>query len=386
MRVRRLPPPSVNHRANRRFLPCLAATALLSGSALVLVPGSAAAALPPGCTQSGTIVSCTYTFTGATQTFTPPAGVTTVVVTLTGGSGGKGGDGPGGGVGGAGGLGAMVTGTLAGLTGQPLTVFVGGHGSDGAHRTDTVPASGGFGYGSGGPSGGSGGITGLGFQSGGGGGGGSALVAGTTPLAVASAGAGGGGAGAPSGNTGGAGGASDTNGSPAISEHPHCTQPGAAGVQPTPDGGSGTSALGFGDGSGGGGGGGVNGGAGGNISGVSGGAACGGGGGTSLAPTGGMVTDGVHSGDGQVTISYHDVAAEVAALQQTVQGVGSGTSLSDKLTTVQQDLAAGNVANACGDLSAFVNQVQAQAGKQIPQATADQLVASAQQLQTEIGC
>lgn len=103
MQLRRVAALSFDHRVNPASLSWLAAAALLSGSALVLAPGSAAAAVPTGCTQSGPIVTCIYGFTGATETFTPPHGVFTATVTLTGASGGQGADFPGGGPGGVGG-------------------------------------------------------------------------------------------------------------------------------------------------------------------------------------------------------------------------------------------------------------------------------------------
>ena len=74
------------------------------------------AGLPPGCTQSESTVACVYMTTGAAQTFTPSAGVSSAMVILTGASGGTGGafpdlvyD-----PGGPGGLGATVTGAVSG--------------------------------------------------------------------------------------------------------------------------------------------------------------------------------------------------------------------------------------------------------------------------------
>ena len=74
------------------------------------------AGLPPGCTQSESTVACVYMTTGAAQTFTPSAGVSSAMAILTGASGGTGGafpdlvDDPGG----PGGLGATVTGAVSG--------------------------------------------------------------------------------------------------------------------------------------------------------------------------------------------------------------------------------------------------------------------------------
>ena len=80
---------------------------------------------------------CTLGYTGAAQTFSVPAGVTSVTVTAWGGRGGK----PDGATAGAGGRGAYVTGTFGVSGGATLTVVVGGDGSS--------PAAG-FGSGAGG--------------------------------------------------------------------------------------------------------------------------------------------------------------------------------------------------------------------------------------------
>lgn len=47
-----------------------AGAVLLAAAAVgvVVVPGVAAAALPAGCTQTGSMVTCSYGFTGAEQT------------------------------------------------------------------------------------------------------------------------------------------------------------------------------------------------------------------------------------------------------------------------------------------------------------------------------
>lgn len=99
----------------------LCAAAALSSSALVLLPGAAAAdPLPADCSQAGRTVTCTYGFTGGEQTFDVPAGVTMIGVTATGGSGGSGSGGS------APGAGATVTADLPATPSQPLYVEVGG--------------------------------------------------------------------------------------------------------------------------------------------------------------------------------------------------------------------------------------------------------------------
>ena len=47
---------------------------------------------------------------------------------------------------------------------------------------------------------------------------------------------------------------------------------------------------------------------------------------------------------------------------------------------------AGNVAEACGALRAFINEVNAQAGKKITSADAAELIEAANELRTLIGC
>jgi hypothetical protein len=65
---------------------------------------------------------------------------------------------------------------------------------------------------------------------------------------------------------------------------------------------------------------------------------------------------------------------------------GTQTSLTAKLTAAQGDLSAGDTQDACSDLAAFISHVQAQAGKKLTQAQADQLITAATQLRGEIGC
>jgi hypothetical protein len=108
---------------------------------LVFAPTAPAAALPPGCSQSGQTVTCTYT--SGSNPFVVPAGVSSIHVVAVGGAGGKsagctllGGctDDA------AGGLGAIVAGQLPVTGGSTVYAVVG---ADGA-PTGSVGASGGF--------------------------------------------------------------------------------------------------------------------------------------------------------------------------------------------------------------------------------------------------
>ena len=77
----------------------------------VAVLTASASALPAGCTQSGTTVSCPFVSTGSEQQIVVPAGVFGVDVTAVGAKGGAGATT--GGTGGTGGSGAAVTAQFA---------------------------------------------------------------------------------------------------------------------------------------------------------------------------------------------------------------------------------------------------------------------------------
>jgi hypothetical protein len=122
--------------------------------------------LPPECTLAGLNVTCTYAYTGSEQTFSAPAGVTTVHVDAIGGAGG------GQSISSAkGGKAAEVTGDVTLPPQGTLYVEVGGAGSPGggspSSQSGGTSGAGGF---NGGGNGGAGG------QAGGGGGGGASDV------------------------------------------------------------------------------------------------------------------------------------------------------------------------------------------------------------------
>jgi hypothetical protein len=173
--------------------------ALGSGS----LAGSAAA-LPSGCSQSGTRVACAFSHTGAAQSFMVPAGVGSLDVTAVGAAGGAGagaaGSFP---AGGSGGPGALVEDRAVPVSGgQMLTVVVGGVGGNGTVRQG---GAGGF-PGSGGP-GGDFPTADPGAANDGGGGGGysGVLASSASPLVIAAGGGGGGGGSNGRGGTGGPG-------------------------------------------------------------------------------------------------------------------------------------------------------------------------------------
>lgn len=85
------------------------------------------------------------------------------------------------------------------------------------------------------------------------------------------------------------------------------------------------------------------------------------------------------------TVTVVGAAGQLQQLAAAVVGVGPGTSLADKVRQAEAFLAAGDTADAKSVLNAFINEVKAQSGKKITQATAAQLIAAAQQIIAVIG-
>jgi hypothetical protein len=111
---------------------CAIAAISAAGVSVMAAPASAAA-LPPGCSQSGQIVSCTQTFTSGSNPFTVPSGVSSLCVKVVSGQGG----------GGGGAFGAVVTGELPVTPGATIYAVVAGNG-DGGGGNGGGPAGGGF--------------------------------------------------------------------------------------------------------------------------------------------------------------------------------------------------------------------------------------------------
>ena len=84
-------------------------------------------------------------------------------------------------------------------------------------------------------------------------------------------------------------------------------------------------------------------------------------------------------------VTVQGAAAQLAALHQAVQGVGPGASLADKIAQAQAYLAAGDSTDAISTLTAFINEVNAQAGKHIPASQAAQFIADAKRIQALLG-
>jgi hypothetical protein len=81
-----------------------------------------------------------------------------------------------------------------------------------------------------------------------------------------------------------------------------------------------------------------------------------------------------------------DVADQLADLLSDVTGLGPGTSLADKVTLVESDVAADDLTDSCSTLHAFINEVQAQTGKSIASNQASTLITAAAQIDTTLGC
>jgi Bacterial Ig-like domain (group 3) len=345
---------------------------VLVAAVLVFGAFAAAQARAAACSQSGGTVTCTFSFTGGAQSFTVPAGATSITVAASGAQGGDANISNGGG-------GGEAQAALAVSPGDPIEVLVGGQGGDFTHGT--------AGFNGGGP-GGAGGAAFPGAQfpepapDGGGGGGASDVRTGACAATLScglgarvlvggggggSVGAGGdfsgagGGGGNPSGGTGvgqssgpGGGGSQSGGGSAGAADTETCFpgNPGAAGGTPTQSaggaGGAGQAAqFEFDDGGEGGGGGG-----GGYWGGGGGGGACadddsaGGGGGSSFGPAGTTFTNSTRGGNGVVTISY---AAPTAAITTPANGATYvfGQPLTSSFTCT--DIAGGPGIASCVD-------------------------------------
>lgn len=84
-------------------------------------------------------------------------------------------------------------------------------------------------------------------------------------------------------------------------------------------------------------------------------------------------------------------AEQINNLTTTINGfnlspAGIANSFNSKLQAATQALGANNTNAACGNMNAFINEVNAQSGKKLTTAQAGQLLASANQIKTSIGC
>ena len=100
-----------------------------------------------------------------------------------------------------------------------------------------------------------------------------------------------------------------------------------------------------------------------------------------------------NSTSGSFTVLVQAAAAQVGQLIVTVQNFnlqqGISNSLDAKLQNVLEALngaTTGNSVAVCNQLGAFINETMAQSGKKLTVAQANQLIATAQQIQAVIGC
>ena len=159
-------------------------------SVAVAFVGVALEAMPA---TAASMVTNTYTYTGVTETFVVPSGVTTITVGVTGGQGGIGG-GDSQGLPTPGGYQGVVTGVMAVQPGDVITIAVGGGGGTGTSSQGNAPGGSAGQNPLPGYDGATGGMAGPAGSSGGGGGGGAASVlrVGTTDIVAGGAGGNGG--------------------------------------------------------------------------------------------------------------------------------------------------------------------------------------------------
>jgi probable HAF family extracellular repeat protein len=93
-----------------------------------------------------------------------------------------------------------------------------------------------------------------------------------------------------------------------------------------------------------------------------------------------------YAGRAVMWTQFTDPADMLVQLAADVADLGPGTSLAATVAAAQAALARDNTNATCEILQAFINQVEAQAGKKIPPATATQLIADATEIRDTIGC
>ena len=90
------------------------------------------------------------------------------------------------------------------------------------------------------------------------------------------------------------------------------------------------------------------------------------------------------------TVTVNGAATQVNELMATLNGLhlpgNTAKSFIGQLQAVQADISANNTAQACADLTGFINHVQAQSGKQLTASQANQLMTAAKRIQAVLGC
>jgi hypothetical protein len=87
-----------------------------------------------------------------------------------------------------------------------------------------------------------------------------------------------------------------------------------------------------------------------------------------------------------VTQVVQDAATLLAILQGDVNGVAPGSSFASKVSDATAYAAAGETADACRTLDAFIREVRAISGKKLTAAQVARFVAEAQRIELALGC
>jgi hypothetical protein len=87
-----------------------------------------------------------------------------------------------------------------------------------------------------------------------------------------------------------------------------------------------------------------------------------------------------------VNVAPMGAAEQLAALATAVTGIGSGTSLADKVQQTKTYVASNDAARACPAMTGFLNEVRAQTGKKLTSAQALSFTTQAQSIRTALGC
>ena len=89
---------------------------------------------------------------------------------------------------------------------------------------------------------------------------------------------------------------------------------------------------------------------------------------------------------GSFVVHVSGAGGQLGDLLALVVDVGPGSALADKIELAQSYLAAGNIPAACSTLDGFIALAQAQSGKKLTAGQATTLIASAEQLESVLGC
>jgi len=103
----------------------------------------------------------------------------------------------------------------------------------------------------------------------------------------------------------------------------------------------------------------------------------------------GTADGGGSSGAGTVfklDITVGDIESLICLVETFNFTEGIRSSLDTKLQHAQAAIESGDFTSPCPNLRAFINEVQAQAGKKIPLSQASQLITAAEQIKAVVGC